>query len=54
MTLDTPFGTFRAPNISPDPEDGIGAWDTADFVNAMSTFAPFDMNSLPPAAAAVS
>jgi mono/diheme cytochrome c family protein len=29
------FGTFVAPNISSDPEDGIGAWSTADLANAM-------------------
>lgn len=29
------FGTFYAPNISPDAEHGIGAWSTLDFVNAM-------------------
>ena len=33
--LKTPFGTFRAPNISPDPDYGIGTWTTLDFVNAM-------------------
>jgi mono/diheme cytochrome c family protein len=31
----TPFGTFYAPNISPDPQAGIGGWSTLDFVNAM-------------------
>ena len=35
VELDTPFGVFRAPNISPHPEDGIGAWSTLDFANAM-------------------
>ena len=29
------FGTFYAPNISPDPDHGIGRWSTLDFVNAM-------------------
>ena len=29
------FGTFYAPNISPDPTDGIGAWSEADFVTAL-------------------
>lgn len=29
------FGTFFAPNISPDPEHGIGDWDTTDFANAV-------------------
>ncbi|WP_062014218.1 cytochrome c [Aureimonas sp. AU4] len=33
--LVTPFGTFHAPNISPDRESGIGAWTLADFANAM-------------------
>lgn len=31
----TPFGSFRAPNISQDPDHGIGGWDLADLVNAM-------------------
>ncbi len=31
----TPFGTFVAPNISPDPVAGIGAWRASDLVNAM-------------------
>lgn len=30
------FGTFYAPNISPDPDHGIGAWQPIDLVNAMS------------------
>jgi mono/diheme cytochrome c family protein len=29
------FGTFFAPNISPDPEHGIGRWQPIDLVNAM-------------------
>ncbi|PZX46655.1 mono/diheme cytochrome c family protein [Roseinatronobacter thiooxidans] len=29
------FGTFIAPNISPDPEYGIGAWSAGQFVNAV-------------------
>ena len=33
--LKSPFGTFYAPNISPDPNDGIGKWSEADFVTAM-------------------
>ena len=33
--LKSPFGTFYAPNISPDPSDGIGAWSEAEFVTAM-------------------
>ncbi|MBI1172674.1 c-type cytochrome [bacterium] len=31
----TAFGTFIAPNISPDPKAGIGAWSLADFVHAV-------------------
>jgi len=29
------FGTFRAPNISPHPENGIGGWTLAEFTTAM-------------------
>ena len=29
------FGTFYAPNISSDPEHGIGAWSAADIVSAV-------------------
>lgn len=35
LGLKSPFGTFYAPNISPDAADGIGAWSEADFVTAM-------------------
>jgi mono/diheme cytochrome c family protein len=35
LQLKSPYGTFSVPNISPDPEDGIGAWSAADFANAM-------------------
>lgn len=31
----TDFGTFVAPNVSPDPETGIGGWSLRDFANAM-------------------
>jgi len=34
--MDTPFGTFVAPNISPDPEQGIGGWTLADFASAVT------------------
>jgi mono/diheme cytochrome c family protein len=34
--LESPFGTFYPPNISPDRKDGIGAWSEADFVTAMA------------------
>lgn len=33
--LATPFGTFHAPNITPDVETGIGKWSDADFVRAV-------------------
>lgn len=32
----SPFGTFLAPNISPDPEHGIGGWDVLDLANALT------------------
>ena len=35
LGLNSPFGTFHVPNISPDPNDGIGKWSEADFVTAM-------------------
>ena len=35
LELATAFGVFRVPNISPDPEAGIGSWRDLDFVNAM-------------------
>ena len=35
VALKSPFGIFYAPNISPDRNDGIGAWSEADFVTAM-------------------
>lgn len=34
--LETPFGTLVAPNITPDPETGIGAWTDDEFVNALT------------------
>jgi mono/diheme cytochrome c family protein len=36
LAIPSPFGTFYAPNISPDPADGIGRWSEADFVNAVT------------------
>jgi mono/diheme cytochrome c family protein len=35
LSLQTPFGTILAPNITPDPETGIGAWSDDDFVSAV-------------------
>ncbi|AOI38850.1 cytochrome C [Burkholderia oklahomensis EO147] len=34
-SLNTAFGTFRMPNISPDPKDGIGSWTLEQFIIAM-------------------
>ncbi len=36
LAIPTPFGTFYAPNISPDPVDGIGRWTEAQFVRAVT------------------
>ena len=33
--MTTAYGTFFTPNITPDPETGIGAWSDEDFVRAM-------------------
>ncbi len=35
LALKSPFGTFYAPNISPDLVYGIGAWSPLEFVNAL-------------------
>src|SRR3954468_7199577 len=35
LSLDSAYGTFRPPNISPDPVDGIGNWKTVDLANAL-------------------
>lgn len=32
--LETPFGIFYTPNITPDPETGIGNWSNDDFIRA--------------------
>ncbi len=34
--LPSPFGTFHIPNISPDPNAGIGNWTLVQFGNAMT------------------
>ena len=34
-TIPTAFGTFHAPNITPDPRTGIGQWSDADFWRAL-------------------
>lgn len=35
LALASPYGTFRVPNISMDPVDGIGSWRTVDLANAL-------------------
>ena len=36
LALNSSFGKFYVPNISPDPNDGIGGWSEAQFVTAMT------------------
>jgi mono/diheme cytochrome c family protein len=33
--LATPFGSFDSPNITPDPETGIGRWSETQFLRAL-------------------
>jgi len=33
--LKTPFGVYYSPNITPDPEHGLGNWTEADFLEAL-------------------
>ncbi len=33
--IETPFGTFYGPNITPDPVTGIGEWSDGDFIRAL-------------------
>lgn len=35
LPLETPFGTFYSPNITPDKETGIGQWTEEDFIRAL-------------------
>lgn len=35
LPLETPFGTFYSPNITPDKETGIGTWTEEDFIRAL-------------------
>lgn len=37
LALSSPYGTFRVPNISMDPVDGIGRWRNIDLANALLT-----------------
>ena len=36
LAIPSPFGTFYAPNISPDEKDGIGRWTEAEFIAAVT------------------
>jgi mono/diheme cytochrome c family protein len=36
LALNSPFGTFHVPNISPDEKAGIGGWTLAQFGNALT------------------
>jgi len=49
LALNSPFGTFYAPNISPDRQDGIGGWSEAQFVTAMAKGTSPDGDHLYPA-----
>jgi mono/diheme cytochrome c family protein len=35
VAIKSPFGTFYAPNISSDPNEGIGKWSEANFLTAL-------------------
>lgn len=35
LRLESDFGTFVAPNISPHPEAGLGRWSASDFASAL-------------------
>lgn len=35
LAIETPFGTFYSPNITPDKETGIGNWTEEDFKRAL-------------------
>jgi len=35
LAIPTPLGTIFTPNITPDPDTGIGQWTDADFMRAM-------------------
>lgn len=47
--LETPFGVFYSPNITPDPETGIGGWSDEDFVRALREGVSPDGDHLYPA-----
>lgn len=35
LEMNTPFGVFHVPNISPDKTNGIGSWSALEFASAM-------------------
>lgn len=35
LPINTPFGTFYSPNITPDKETGIGNWTEEDFIRSL-------------------
>ncbi|MGN6551865.1 MAG: c-type cytochrome [Pararhizobium sp.] len=47
--IETPFGTIYSPNITPDPETGIGAWTSDQFYRAMHQGIAADGTHLYPA-----
>jgi mono/diheme cytochrome c family protein len=49
LAMESPYGVFRVPNISPDPDHGIGRWTVLDFVNAMQLGASPDRRHYYPA-----
>jgi mono/diheme cytochrome c family protein len=48
-TIETPFGQLVAPNITPDPLTGIGAWTDDEFVDALTKGTGRDGEHLYPA-----
>jgi nicotinate dehydrogenase subunit B len=49
VPIETPFGTIRGANITPDPDTGIGRWSEAAFVRAMREGIARDGSHLYPA-----
>jgi mono/diheme cytochrome c family protein len=48
LALETPFGPVTVPNISPDPEHGIGGWSGEAFADAvLSGLSPDGQHYLP-------
>jgi mono/diheme cytochrome c family protein len=47
--LETPFGELDTPNITPDPQTGIGAWTDDEFINALTKGTGRDGSRLFPA-----